>query len=78
MSMCSRRKPRPRGESGELRPLRVGHQKLRTGQSGDPADVVLMQMGDERGIHVGGGVSQRSKLRLERLVRTDANLASRS
>jgi hypothetical protein len=71
MSMRARRKPRLRGEPGQLRPFRGRDQQIRVAQHGDPADVVLVLVGDDGGVDVGGGVAEGGQLGVERLVLAD-------
>ena len=72
MSMRARRKPRASGEN----PASCAHsaaviEQIRVAQHGDPADVVLVQVGDDGGVDVGGGVAEGRQLGVERLVLAD-------
>ena len=55
----------------QLCPFGGRHQQLGAGQLAQPADVVLVQVGHDRGVHVGGGVPERGELGGEGVVLAD-------
>jgi hypothetical protein len=58
-------------ESCQLRPFRLGNQQVRAAQLGDPTDVILVQVRDDRGVDIGRGVAEGTQLGVERLVLAD-------
>ena len=52
-------------------PLVGGHQEVRVGDLAYAADVVLVEVGDDRGGHVGGAVAEASEAGGEGLVLAD-------
>ena len=56
---------------GQFGPFGRRHQQLGTGQFPQPADVVLVQVGHDRGVHVGRGVPERGELGGEGVVLDD-------
>lgn len=70
--MWLRRKPRGSGAGlGQLCPFGGGDQQVSVFQLGDPADVIFMQMGQDRGIDVGRGIPEERELGGERVFLAD-------
>ena len=60
-----------RGGLSQLGPFGGRDQQLGAGQFPQPADVVLVQVGHDRGVHVGRGVPERGELGGEGVVLAD-------
>jgi hypothetical protein len=60
--VCAEEAARLRGEPGEFLPFGRADQQLGVGQLADAADVVLVQVGQDCRVDIGGGVPERVEL----------------